>query len=131
MVAEDGLKRKTGPAVSVNTQPLELYPGAFSQDAAGYVPMAGQVPLSARQETPSLSPASSPASSQADVGWRSGKHSVDTCDVGPPFQCLDLEFLCRLELGKWPHAEVLAVQGSGTNLHSPTSQKMRQALQLA
>lgn len=101
MVAEDGLKRKTGPAVSVNTQPLELYPGAFSQDAAGYVPMAGQVPLSARQETPSLSPASSPASSQADVGWRSGKHSVDTCD------------------------------GSGTNLHSPTSQKMRQALQLA
>lgn len=29
-------------------------PGAFPQDAARYGPMAGQVPLSARQETPSL-----------------------------------------------------------------------------
>lgn len=88
-------------------------PGAFPQDAAGYGPVAGQVPLSARQETASLSPASSRASSQADVGWSSGKHSVDTCDVCPPFQCLDLEFLCRLGLGKWPCAEGLAVQVSG------------------
>lgn len=88
-------------------------PGAFPQDAAGYGPVAGQEPLSARQETPSLSPASSRASSQADVGWRSGKHSVDTCDLGPPFQCLDLEFLCTLGLGKWPRAEGLAVQVSG------------------
>lgn len=88
-------------------------PGAFPQDAAGYGPMEGQVPLSARQETASLSPASSCASSQADVGWSSGKHSVDTCDVCPPFQCLDLEFLCRLGLGKWPCAEGLAVQVSG------------------
>lgn len=60
-------------------------PGAFPQDAAGYGPVAGQVPLSARQETASLSPASSRASSQADVGWSSGKHSVDTCYFGPPF----------------------------------------------
>lgn len=116
------------PMLSILSR-LPSEPGAFPQDAAGYGPVAGQVPLSARQETPSVSPASSPASSQADVGWRSGRHSVDTCDVGHPFQCPDLEFLCRLGLGKWPRAEVLAVQvrGYSSNVRTPGIQLLSSA----